>query len=136
MILPRRLSLLLLCSFGFAQQSFSQSTLASLSGSVHDSSGALVAGANVTVTRAEDQSHRTTAANNAGNFTVVNLSPGTYAVRITAPTFTPLEQTGFLLAARQNLRLDLTLTTKASADVTVNAESAGAIDTADAQISA
>ena len=136
MLLATRRTLFLLFLFGSAIICSAQSTLASLAGSVHDSSGALVRNAQITSVRAEDQSKRSTLTDAQGAFTLVNLEPGTYSVQATSPTFTPLQQTGIALTARQNLRIDLILTAGAAAEVTVNATDAGAIDTADAQISA
>ena len=137
MFFVTRRILFLLFLFGSAVTASAQSTLASLAGSVHDSSGALVRTAQVTATRTEDQSRHTVTTDSQGAFTLVNLPPGTYTVQAISLTFSPLEQTGILLTARQNLRLDLTLTAgAAAAEVTVSAENSGAIDTSDAQVSA
>ena len=136
MIFATRRILFLLFLFGSAYIASAQSTFASLAGTVHDSSGARVPSAQVTATRAEDRSQRSSITDDQGAFTLVNLAPGTYNVRVISKTFTPLEQTGIVLTARQNLRLDLMLSTSVSTEVTVNAEDAGAIDTSDAQISA
>ncbi len=136
MTFATRRVLFLLFLFGSAFIASAQSTLASLAGSVHDSSGAVVRGAHVSATRMEDQSQRSSSTDDTGSFTLVNLPPGNYVVRVTSASFAPLEQTDIQLTARQNLRLDLTLTAGATAEVTVNAEDAGAIDTADAQVSA
>ena len=137
MVFAIRRMLFLLFLFGSAVTACAQSTLASLAGSVHDTSGALVRTAQVTAVRAEDRSTHSISTDAQGAFTLVNLPPGTYTVRVKSPDFAPLEQTGVVLTARQNLRLDLTLNVgNTTAEVTVNAEDAGAIDTADAQISA
>ena len=136
MLFATRRLLFLLFLFGSALTACAQSTFASLAGSVHDSSGALIRSAHITALRTEDQSQHTATTDNEGAFTFVNLPPGTYTVRATSSTFTPLEQTNVVLTARQNLRLDLTLTAGAAAEVTVNAGDAGAIDTSDAQVSA
>ncbi len=137
MFFVTRRILFLLFLFGSAVTASAQSTLASLAGSVHDSSGALVRTAQVTATRTEDQSRHTVTTDSQGAFTLVNLPPGTYTVQAISLTFSPLEQTGILLTARQNLRLDLTLTAgAAAAEVTVSAENSGAINTSDAQVSA
>lgn len=132
--LPSRLSLCLLA--GSAISVSAQSTFGSLAGTVHDPSGAVVPGAQITLVRTEDQSQRTITTDDQGAFTAVNLPPGTYTVRVSSATFSTLEQKGVVLAARQNLRLDLALSASTSTEVTVNAGDAGIIDTADAQISA
>ncbi len=131
-----RRNLYLCFLFGSAFTASAQSTLASLAGSVHDPSGALVRGAQITLIRGEDRSERTVTTDDQGAFTAVNLAPGSYTVRASSPTFAVLEQRGVVLTARQNLRLDLALTAGATTEVTVNANDQGTIDTADAQISA
>ena len=136
MFVTRRI-LFLLFLFGSALMASAQSTLASIAGAVHDTSGALVRSAQITATRVEDQAQRTTSTDSQGAYTLLNLPPGTYRIRATSPTFSPVEQQDISLTARQNLRLDLTLTVgSAAAEVTVDASDAGTIDTADAQVSA
>ncbi len=136
MLFATRRLLFLLFLFGAALNASAQSTLASLAGSVHDPSGALVRGAQINAIRSEDQSQHAVVTDSQGTFNLVNLAPGTYTVRVTSPTFAPLDQTGIQLTARQNLRLDLTLSASTAAEVTVNADDAGTINTADAQVSA
>ena len=113
-----------------------QSTLGSISGSVRDTSGALIPAAELIATRTEDGAVRTSTADSEGAYTLVNLTPGTYRLRATSPSFAPQQQQGIVLSARQNLRVDLTLAAASSAEVTVDATNAGTIDTADAQIAA
>ena len=131
---PRTLFLLFL--FGAALTASAQSTLASLSGSVRDTTGALIPAAPVTATRSEDGSIRSTTTNNQGAFNLVNLVPGTWSLRATSAGFAPQQQDGILLTARENERVDLTLTPGATSEVIVNASGSGVIDTADAQITA
>ena len=76
------LAVLIYCLPGFAQQ-----TLGSINGTVVDSSGAAVQGANVTVTNGATNFSSSTTTQATGFFQVFNLPIGTYSVKVT--------QTGF-----------------------------------------
>ena len=73
---------------------FSQTTTATLDGSVRDQAGALVPGATVTVTNTQTGVVTTKATDEKGNFLVSFLLPGTYDVSA--------EKTGFKKAVRQD----------------------------------
>ena len=64
-----------------------QSDNAALSGSVADSSGALLPNAKVTVRNSATKETFAVTTNNSGNFTVPNVAPGNYSVRVEAPGF-------------------------------------------------
>ena len=65
--------------FIFAQESFAQAT-GSLSGTVTDSTGAIVQGATVTVKNTATNQTRTVATNDDGRWTIPALTVGTYSV--------------------------------------------------------
>ena len=67
----------------------------SLVGNVKDASGASVAGATVTVTQAQTQLSRTAVTDANGEYSLSNLTPGTYQVKISA--------SGFKTTARDNV---------------------------------
>ncbi len=114
-----------------------QSTLASMRGTVHDPSGALVSQATVVLHRVESNTDRTVTTGTDGQYSATNLDPGTYELRITAKGFRTETDTGITLDARQQLLFDLTLQIPNGTEtVTVNASEAGTINTADASISA
>ena len=58
-----------------------------LTGTVTDSSSAVVASAQVTVTNAATNFETSTVTNSEGLYRITFLRPGTYRVRITAPGF-------------------------------------------------
>ena len=64
-----------------------QLTTGSLSGTVRDSSGALVPGAKVTLLNEATSDQRATVSNSAGYFTFAAVQPGSYTVSISAPGF-------------------------------------------------
>lgn len=131
-----RNSLILLLLAGATLVSIAQSTLGSLRGTVTDASGALVPGAKITVTRAESNALRTAITDNAGDYSLVNLDPGTYSVRAEFQGFQPQVADDLALQPRQQLRFDVTLRAGGSDTVTVDATTAGTINTSDASIAA
>lgn len=71
-----------------ALAAFAQSSVtASLSGRVTDPTGAVIAGAKVTVTQKATGVQRSAVTNSEGLYTLTNLSPGEYEVRIEAQNF-------------------------------------------------
>src|SRR5882724_8692358 len=79
-----------LCSFlvlqavcGFAQTA----STGTLVGAVHDSSGAIVPGAQVEITNSSVGFHRQIEASTEGAYKFVQLPPGTYEVKVTASGF-------------------------------------------------
>ncbi len=78
-------AILLLCLSGLA---FGQEVTGSIVGSVKDANGAAVANATVIITDAEKKVvSRTVQTNDDGEFSVPNLTPGTYDVAVEAPSF-------------------------------------------------
>src|SRR6185437_15603604 len=77
---------LVICAVGTAPV-FAQSDSSSLSGTISDSSGALVANAKVTVHNNATLIDRESVSNGAGNFTITNLAPGIYNMHIEAAGF-------------------------------------------------
>ena len=78
---------------------------ATLEGTVQDSSGAVVAGAAVTVRDPETNLVRTTQTDPVGSFRVADLPIGTYEVRVDAGGFASYTHAGVILAIGQTARL-------------------------------
>src|SRR5579875_1953421 len=98
--------LFLVFLFGGGLTASSQSTLGSITGIVHDPSGAAVPNATVILHRGESNTDTTVATNATGEYTAVNVEPGTYTLRSTAPGFALTVADNIHLAARQQLRFD------------------------------
>ncbi len=130
---------LLLLSLVMASGIFAsaQSVLGTISGTVHDSSGAVIPNAKVVLHRIETNTDRSVAVDESGNYTAINVEAGTYDITTTAMGFSSAVGKGAVLIARQQLRYDVTLSVTAVAQtVEVNASDAGVIDTQTSQISA
>jgi hypothetical protein len=84
-------------------------TVASISGTITDVSGAVLAGASVTVKNLETGSQRTVAADEAGRYDAESLAVGQYEVRAEAAGFRPEIKTGIALVVGQHADVNLTL---------------------------
>lgn len=78
-------------------------------GRLTDSTGEPVAGASVTVTSAERNVSVTGTSDKNGNYQVLFLQPGIYAVKIEAQNFKPTESRRETVGVNQTLRFDVTL---------------------------
>lgn len=116
---------------------YAQSVLGTISGTVHDSSGAVIPNAQVALHRIETNTDRIVATDESGNYTAINIEAGTYDITASAKGFSSSVGKGAVLIARQQLRYDVVLSITAVAQtVEVNASDAGVIDTQTSQISA
>ncbi len=86
-----------------------QVTGATLSGTVTDASGAVIAGAEVSVRNTATGIAKDTTTDSAGFYTVPNLIPGPYEVKISAKGFTTAVQSNLTLAvgAQQSLNIPM-----------------------------
>jgi len=99
---------LLFCAFsttGFAQD-LDQVTIG---GKVTDSNNAPVVGATVTATLVETGVERTFVTNDEGRYRIIELSPGTYRVKVSATGFGKQEKIDLQTISGQNVQLDFTL---------------------------
>jgi hypothetical protein len=102
-------------------------TTGALSGTVRDSTGGLIPGAQVLVVNTESKARRTTTSNSAGTFTLNALQPATYNVTITAPGFQALKITGVEINPGDNRNIEKAVLKVGQVDmeVTVTATVAG-----------
>src|SRR5262249_54717513 len=92
-----------------------------ITGTVRDSSGAVIPNATVNVVSLGTQARRTVQSNSAGTYTVTGLQPGQYGVTITSGNFAPFKQ-DIAVAVGGNTTLDATLGVSASTTVEVVAQ--------------
>jgi hypothetical protein len=88
----------IVCLLVSATSVLAQSDTSSISGTVTDTSGALVPNAQVTIHNNATLADRTIATNESGAFTLTNLAPGDYSVRVT--------KTGFQNTTLNDVHLD------------------------------
>ena len=87
-------------------QSVNQSQLR---GTITDSSGAVVAGANVSITDIGTNISQSTISNSHGGYAFTALKPSNYQLLVRATTFGPVEKKGITLTVNQETTLDVTL---------------------------
>jgi hypothetical protein len=94
----RAVLMVMVCLFMAATSILAQSDTSSISGTVTDTSGALVPNAQITIHNNATLSDRTIESNENGVFTLTNLPPGDYSVRVT--------KTGFQTSTLNDVHLD------------------------------
>lgn len=82
----------------------------SLVGGVVDPSGSAVVNASVTILNPETNTTRTATVDEQGRYTLSNLLPGSYSLRVSAPGFKKYESTGNRVQINAVTRVDVRLT--------------------------
>jgi trimeric autotransporter adhesin len=88
---------------------YAQIRSATITGTVRDSTGAVVPDAAVVATQQETGIATNVKTTAAGAFTAPYLAAGTYTVELAVPGFVPYRQTGIALAVNQTVRVDVDL---------------------------
>src|SRR6266852_8733346 len=84
-------------------------TQASISGVIHDPSGAVIPGVSVTVTNPATNFVRSAISNEAGVYNFPVLQPGVYNIKVELPGFRTITQNDVELQVQQSARIDFTL---------------------------
>src|SRR3982751_5385101 len=100
-----------------ASHLFAQSERGTISGTVRDTSGAVVPQVKVTVTNTAINQPVQVETNDSGDFSVADLRVGTYTVRAEKSGFRPAELTGLTVDAASSVRADFSLQIGRSAEV-------------------
>ncbi|MGO9168375.1 MAG: carboxypeptidase-like regulatory domain-containing protein, partial [Candidatus Sulfotelmatobacter sp.] len=88
---------------------YSQNSQGTILGHVQDSSGAAVAGANMSATNVNTNVIHQFTSNSSGDYVFVNIIPGTYQVRVKRDGFKTEVSGNLILEVDQTLRQDFTL---------------------------
>src|ERR1700761_778232 len=80
--------MLLSGAVGFAQVETGQ-----IAGTVTDQSGAVVAGATITITNTATNAERTAKTSESGTYQIISLEPATYQLTVTSSNFQPFKAT-------------------------------------------
>ena len=98
----------LFLGFPFSRAVRAQSaSTGALAGSVSDSSGAVVAGADVTAVNEASGETKTAGTQESGRFTIPLLPPGTYRVEVKKSGFKVSEKSGIQINVAETTRLDI-----------------------------
>jgi hypothetical protein len=121
---------LLLFSFAlFAQGGFGR-----ILGTVTDQTGAVVAGATVSIIDTQRGLARTLTTDQAGEYNAPTLIPGTYTVRVQANGFQTLNRENVVLEVGQEVRVDLTPQPGSQTQTVTVTEAVPLVDTASATL--
>jgi hypothetical protein len=113
------------CFLSLSTFLYGQTTQASVRGSVHDQSGALIVGANLSLMNVDTKVASRTVSNGQGDYLFVNINPGTYTLEASAPGFTSQKLRAFLLQVNQTTSLNFNLMAGSHAEVEVDAVGEG-----------
>src|SRR5260370_31880913 len=104
-------------------------------GTVTDQTGAVLAGATVSVIDTQRGLARTLTTDQAGEYNAPTLIPGTYTVRVQMQGFKTLDRLNVVLEVGQEIRVDLTPQTGDQAQSITITEAIPLIDTTSATLS-
>jgi hypothetical protein len=117
---PWHIALLTLFAFVFAIATQAQVVNGNISGTVTDSTGAVVPNAHVRVHNDDTGAQRNLTTGSGGTFNAPSISIGTYTVTVDAPAFSTYKRTGIVVTVGQSVTLNLPLTVSGSESVTVS----------------
>jgi hypothetical protein len=135
----RRLILCCICCLSclFAVQMLAQSSsTATITGQVVDPQGAVIANAKVTATNIATGASRTTNTTGSGDYTLPNLAPGTYDIRVEAAKFAPGEAKNQVLNVGDQRDLNFKLAVGGSTQTVEVTATAPLIETTKTDVSA
>jgi hypothetical protein len=112
-----------------------QSTFtAQLTGVVTDASGAVIAGAKVTLTDEATGVTSTSATDKSGIYVFTGIHPATYDIRVDTPGMTPRERKGLVLAVSQQATVDFKMSLATATETVSVTTEAPLLDTGDASL--
>ena len=102
---------------------YAQLSTASVNGTVHDATGAVIVGAQVILTDTATGTQRTTASNSAGDYAFVDVPPGNYTLTASKQGFATSKQPSFVLYVNQTATFNFSLSVGSQVQqVTVSGE--------------
>jgi hypothetical protein len=104
-----RVRVTLLLWSGLAAMAWGQLYTGTISGVVHDPSGAVIPGATVTLTEVNQGFTHTASSDGAGRYTFRSLSPSTYSLNVQATGFNTFQQNNIPLEVNGNATVDVNL---------------------------
>lgn len=110
-----------------------QNATTSLRGVIRDSSGAVVPGAQITITNGATGQQFTAKSNGAGEYTLIQITPATYTISVTAKGFGDQSKSAELLV-NQPATIDFTMTIQAVSQVVNVSAEAQTLNTTDASL--
>src|ERR1051326_8463253 len=106
---PMRSWLFAICLGSFALAAFAQSDRGTITGTIADPAGAVVAGAPIEMRNVETGVVNRAASSATGNFTLAQLPAGQYELSVTVPGFKKYVRQGITVDVAQTFRVDIIL---------------------------
>ncbi len=130
-----RIRSLFSCSLLFAACALAQSDRGTITGTVADPAGAVVPNAPIQAKNLGTGVEYSGATSTTGNYTLLQLPPGTYQLNVTVPGFKKYQRTGLTVEVAQTLRVDVTLEVGSAAESVTVTESASLLRTESGELS-
>jgi hypothetical protein len=111
-----------------------QGITGTITGNVTDPTGASVPGATVTITQIETNAVHTVKSSAAGTYSVPQLPPGHYTVKVDAPSFKGFQEANIVLTIDQIAQVNATLTIGVQTDVVDVTSTGPVIQTEDSSV--
>src|SRR5262245_1649110 len=112
-----------------ALPAFAQTSTATLTGTVRDSTGAILPAVTVTATNSEKNASQTLVSNDAGSYVFPALLPGIYSVTAELPGFKKFVRDGITLQVNQTARIDIELSIGGLTETVQGTEAAPMVET-------
>jgi hypothetical protein len=108
---------------------------ASLTGTIRDNTGAVIAGAGVIIKNTATGTLRELKTNSAGEYVAAALAPGRYDITVSSPGFQKYQAQGVVLRVAQDARIDVVLRVGSTQEeVTVHGEGLAQVNTQSAEL--
>lgn len=112
-----------------------QTTAATLTGLITDSSGATISGAHLTLIEVDTGATHELDSNSSGEYTLTALPPGNYTLSVTRPGFSSYRQQGIVLTVSEQATANVVLKVGATENTITVTANASVINTTSAEIS-
>jgi len=111
-----------------------QSSSAAINGTITDTSGAVIPDAEVALTNTETGTQQQTRSGSAGNYSIINIRPGNYSLRVSKTAFATVEKPGIVLQVNQTATLDARLAAGSSTQTVTVHSDLSAIESSTAEL--
>jgi outer membrane receptor protein involved in Fe transport len=121
--------------FSYADPTWSQTSVASLNGTVLDESGGTVSGATISLREMDRNTMYSATSDQSGYYAIPNLPPGRYELKAEFKGFSKYTQTGTILSVGQTATVNITLKVEAHGEEVIVSTEAPTIEPTKTEIS-
>src|SRR4051812_44597529 len=123
------------CCAVLAASVFAQSDRGTITGTVSDPAGAVVASAPIQAKNVGTGVEYSAATSTTGNYTILQLPPGSYQINVAVPGFKKYSRSGLTVEVAQTLRVDIALQVGSATESVTVTESASLLRTESGELS-